>query len=220
MALLDHHLQLQAEWFLGMTTMMVALCVGAHRSSAVRRSATNRLLRERRLLQQIIEAIPDPVFVRGGERDLILINQAGRAFEDATGFNLDPIIEQELTTLETTQPIAADAEVTTTFGAIAVSVKTATLESSDLETLVITIMRDVTDRRNLERSLRSKVDELMQAQERVRQLQGMLPICMHCSRIRTDSNQWEPLETYVTHHSDASFTHTLCSSCLERHYPD
>jgi hypothetical protein len=110
--------------------------------------------------------------------------------------------------------------VATQFGHIAVSVKTARAESVNEQTMVVTVMRDITDRRSLEDSLRSKIRELEAARERVRQLQGMLPICMHCSRIRTNPDQWETLETYVTGHSEASFTHTLCSSCLAQHYPE
>jgi len=200
--------------------VLVALCVGGYRSSVLRRSATRRLFHERRLLKLIIDAIPDPVFVRNAKRDLVLANQAGRVFDNATGFNLDPITRQELTTLETGQSLEADTEVETRFGRLAVSVKTAQADSVDREKMVVTVMRDVTERRTLEDSLRSKVEELQQAQERVRQLQGMLPICMHCSRIRTVSNDWETLEKYVTHNSEASFTHTLCATCMERHYPD
>ena len=218
--LLGHSLRAELEWFLGMATVLLALCIGTHRASVLRRATTRRLFQERRLLKLIIEAIPDPVFVRNTDRDLVLANQAGRDFESATGFDLEPVTRQELATLETGQAVEADTEVTTSFGRMAVSVKTAQAESVDREKMVVTVMRDVTERRTLEDSLRSKLEELQQARERVRQLQGMLPICMHCSRIRTASDDWETLEKYVTHHSDASFTHTLCATCLDRHYPD
>lgn len=215
-----HSFRAELEWFLGMATVLVALCVGGYRSSVLRRSATQRLFYERRLLKLIIDAIPDPVFVRNTERDLVLANQAGRDFDNATGFNLDPVTRQELTTLQTGQAVEADAEVETRYGRLAVSVKTARADSVDRDKMVVTVMRDVTERRTLENSLRSKIEELQQARERVRQLQGMLPICMHCSRIRTVSNDWETLERYVKQNSDASFTHTLCATCMERHYPD
>jgi PAS domain-containing protein len=218
--LLGHSFRAELEWFVGMATVLVALCIGAYRASVLRRATIRRLFLERRLLKLIINAIPDPVFVRNTERDLVLANQAGRDFENATGFDLEPVTRQELSTLETGQSVEADTEVATRFGRMAVSVKTAQAESVDREKMVVTVMRDVTERRTLEDSLRSKIEELQQARERVRQLQGMLPICMHCSRIRTGSDDWETLERYITHHSDASFTHTLCATCLDRHYPD
>lgn len=205
---------------LGMATVLLALCVGAHRASVMRRSLVRRLGDERRLLKQVLETIPDPVFVRNPDRDLVLANQAARRFDSATGYDLDPVASQELATLETGESVEADTQVRTQQGPISVSVKTARTEAMDQHRLVVTVMRDVTDRRALEDSLKSKIAELQQARERVRQLQGMLPICMHCSRIRGENNQWETLERFVTHHSEASFTHTLCNTCLEKHYPE
>ena len=208
------------EVLLGLATLLAATCVGVYRTTLTRRTAMQRLLRERQLMKQIIETIPDPVFVRNAERDLVLTNEAGRQFESATGYDTEPIVQQELNTLSGGQALTQDAAVTTRFGQIAMSVKTARAESVSQQVMVVTVMRDVTERRTLEDSLRSKIRELEQAKDRVRQLQGMLPICMHCSRIRTESDGWQALEKYVARHSEASFTHTLCASCLERHYPE
>jgi PAS domain-containing protein len=215
---LQEHLAL--EWLVGMTATLLAGCIGAFRTSVLRRRVSHRLSRERELLKHVIETIPDPVFVRNTDRDLVMANQAARQFEGATGFDLETITRQELTTLESGIPVEADTEVTTRFGHLAVSVKTARTESSDLQPMVVTVMRDVTDRRTLEDSLRSKIRELEQARERVRQLQGILPICMHCSRIRSETNQWDTLERFVKVHSDAKFTHTLCNECIAEHYPE
>ena len=208
------------EVLLGLATMLIAMCVGVYRTTVTRRMAMHGLLRERQLMKQIIETIPDPVFVRTAERDLVLTNEAGRQFENATGYDTEPIVRQELITLADGQALTRDSAVSTRFGQIAMSVKTARAESLNRQLMVVTVMRDVTDRRALEDSLRSKIRELEQAQERVRQLQGMLPICMHCSRIRTGADDWQTLEKYVARHTEASFTHTLCTTCLEQHYPE
>jgi len=220
MNLLRQHRGADLEVMLGLATMLSAMCVGVYRTTVARRIPMRRLLRERQLMKQIIETIPDPVFVRTADRDLVLTNEAGRQFENATGYDTEPIVRQELATLEDGQALTQDSAVNTRFGQISMSVKTARAESLNQQVMVVTVMRDVTDRRKLEDSLRSKIRELEQAQERVRQLQGMLPICMHCSRIRTGSDEWEPLEKYVAGHTEASFTHTLCATCLERHYPE
>ena len=217
---LHHHVSADLEVLLGLGTMLIAMCVGVYRTTVTRRVAMQRLLRERQLMKQIIETIPDPVFVRNAERDLVLTNEAGRQFENATGYDTEPIVQQELVTLTDGQALTQDSSVTTRFGQIAMSVKTARAESLNQQVMLVTVMRDVTDRRKLEDSLRFKIRELEQAHERVRQLQGMLPICMHCSRIRTGSDEWQTLERYVARHSEASFTHTLCTTCLERHYPE
>jgi hypothetical protein len=157
--------------------------------------------------------------VRASDRQLLLANEAGRQFENATGYDLRAVSDQEDLALSGGHSLEADTEVHTAHGPMSVSLKTAVSTSPDSPTMLVTIMRDVTERRSLEHSLRLKVRELEEAQERVRQLQGMLPICMHCSRIRVQDGQWEKLESYVSANSNTSFTHTLCNVCLEQHYP-
>jgi hypothetical protein len=55
---------------------------------------------------------------------------------------------------------------------------------------------------------------------RLRFLEGMLQVCASCKKIRTDEGAWKQIETYVSNHSDASFTHGICPSCAEKLYPD
>ena len=54
--------------------------------------------------------------------------------------------------------------------------------------------------------------------QRVRQLEGILPICMICKRIRDDHNEWQQLESYISKHSRANFSHGLCTDCAKQHY--
>jgi CheY-like chemotaxis protein len=72
----------------------------------------------------------------------------------------------------------------------------------------------------LERTLAAQVAELKSASEHVRELQGMIPICMHCKSIRNQSQIWEKVETYIEERSGATFSHALCDSCLEKYYPE
>lgn len=72
----------------------------------------------------------------------------------------------------------------------------------------------------LESGLAEKVRDLEDALAHVRRLQGLLPICMHCKKIRDDKDTWHKLETYIQQHSQAMFTHSLCTECLNRHYPE
>ncbi len=73
---------------------------------------------------------------------------------------------------------------------------------------------------DLEQQLTEKVDQLQDALTHVKTLQGLLPICMHCKKIRDVSSTWHRLETYIQNHSEANFTHSLCQDCLTEHYPD
>jgi hypothetical protein len=51
-------------------------------------------------------------------------------------------------------------------------------------------------------------------------LSGLLPICVHCKRIRDDKGYWNQVESYVSKHSEAEFSHSLCPDCLREHYPE
>jgi CheY-like chemotaxis protein len=71
----------------------------------------------------------------------------------------------------------------------------------------------------LQAALGEKVRELESALVHVKQLQGLLPICMHCKKIR-DDDVWHRLETYLEQRTDARLTHSLCGECLAKHYPE
>jgi DNA-binding response OmpR family regulator len=68
----------------------------------------------------------------------------------------------------------------------------------------------------LERALRRRIAELDAALRHVRTLQGLLPICMHCKRIRNDDDVWERLENYLEAHADVEFSHGLCNECMAK----
>ena len=73
---------------------------------------------------------------------------------------------------------------------------------------------------HLQEVLMAKVLDLQSALEHVKTLQGILPICMYCNKIRNDQESWEKVDRYVAAHTEASFSHTLCPECLEEHYPE
>ena len=62
--------------------------------------------------------------------------------------------------------------------------------------------------------------ELREALSKVKQLSGLLPICMHCKKIRDDKGYWSRIETYIQNHSEAEFSHSICRECAETLYPD
>ena len=73
---------------------------------------------------------------------------------------------------------------------------------------------------DLQLALARRVEELEEAMTHVKTLQGILPICMHCHKIRNDGEAWQKLEEYVEDHSEAAFSHSLCPECLEKYYPE
>ena len=72
----------------------------------------------------------------------------------------------------------------------------------------------------MQEQLATQVRELRQALEHIKTLQGILPICMHCKKIRNDTGYWEQVEAYVGRHSEALFSHGICPECMEQHYPE
>jgi sigma-B regulation protein RsbU (phosphoserine phosphatase) len=65
----------------------------------------------------------------------------------------------------------------------------------------------------LQKSLAERVKELEQALSQVRQLQGMLPICSYCKKIRNDQNYWQRVEGYISDHTGVEFSHGICPDC-------
>ena len=61
---------------------------------------------------------------------------------------------------------------------------------------------------------------LTHALAEVKELQGLLPICAACKKIRDDQGYWEQIEIYIATHSKAEFTHSLCPECTHRLYPE
>jgi CheY-like chemotaxis protein len=54
----------------------------------------------------------------------------------------------------------------------------------------------------------------------LKRLEGIIPICMFCKKIRNDDDYWQQVEQYITEHSEALFSHGICPSCYEKNYGD
>lgn len=61
-----------------------------------------------------------------------------------------------------------------------------------------------------------RTDELEAALARVKQLEGIIPICMYCKKIKDDQEIWQQLEKYITQHSEAMFSHSACPECYDK----
>ncbi len=70
------------------------------------------------------------------------------------------------------------------------------------------------------RDLSRKTEELEHALAEVTTLSGLLPICSSCKKIRDDSGYWNSVESYVSAHTQADFTHSLCPDCVTQLYPE
>jgi hypothetical protein len=64
------------------------------------------------------------------------------------------------------------------------------------------------------------IAELKETLAQVRQLHGLLPICASCKKIRDEKGNWQALESYISGHSEAEFSHSICPTCAQSLYPD
>ena len=71
----------------------------------------------------------------------------------------------------------------------------------------------------LEAKVQERTKELRKALDEVKTLRGILPICSHCKKIRNDEGNYVQIETYLRKTSEVNFTHTICPTCMKKHYP-
>lgn len=64
------------------------------------------------------------------------------------------------------------------------------------------------------------IDQIARQRREIQVLQGLLPICSVCKKIRSRDNTWEVMEKYLSEHSEVEFSHGLCPECLREHYGD
>lgn len=80
-------------------------------------------------------------------------------------------------------------------------------------TALLGITRDITKRKNTE--IEKEI-----ALEHIKKLEGILPICMYCKKIRNKDQSWDILEAYISKNSDAQFSHGICPDCLHKMHGD
>ena len=68
---------------------------------------------------------------------------------------------------------------------------------------------------SLQKALSLRVKELEGALAKVKQLQGIVPICSYCKQVRDDQNFWQKVEDYISDHADVQFTHGICPGCYD-----
>lgn len=79
---------------------------------------------------------------------------------------------------------------------------------------------------NRERQLNKKIDELENAHSYIKNLEGVLPICANCKKIRSEGSDpknqdhWVQIESYISQKTSAKFSHSICPECMAKLYPD
>jgi PAS domain-containing protein len=79
---------------------------------------------------------------------------------------------------------------------------------------------NITKMKRLHEELESANKALLNAMKKVSTLEGILPICSGCKKIRDDDNKWNFLEDYIQSRTKAEFSHGLCPDCAKKLYPE
>jgi len=58
-------------------------------------------------------------------------------------------------------------------------------------------------------------ERIIGVHDRVKHLEGILPTCMYCKKIRDEQNEWVGIEAYISKRSEASFSHGVCPTCYD-----
>jgi PAS domain S-box-containing protein len=85
---------------------------------------------------------------------------------------------------------------------------------------VIGSLLDITQQKKDTAERERLIGDLKEAFETIKTLQGILPICSSCKKIRDDKGYWSQIEQYITENSSAEFSHSICPDCAKKMYPD
>jgi len=104
-------------------------------------------------------------------------------------------------------------------GSILVMDLNATMIPWSKDRAILITLRDITERIQAERERDELILELKKAMKEIKTLSGLLPICASCKKIRDDKGYWHQVESYISSHSEAEFTHGICPECAKKLYP-
>lgn len=85
---------------------------------------------------------------------------------------------------------------------------------------IVSQMIDISARKQGEWERERLIEQLSEALDSVKVLQGLLPICSGCKKIRDDRGYWNQLEGYIQRYTDVHFSHGICPHCVQKLYPD
>jgi PAS domain S-box-containing protein len=194
-------------------------------------------------MNKLLESIPIPVFYKDREGRYLGFNNTfetffGKSKEDLIGksvFDINPteLAEvyhaQDSKLFENPSVQVYDAQVRDAHGAMhdVIFHKASLTDTQGAITGLIGAILDVTERRHAEEELKrysaeleKSNNELKYALANIKQLTGMLPICASCKQIRDDKGYWKSVESYISEHSEAVFSHGICPECAKKMYAE
>ncbi|MFZ3048469.1 MAG: PAS domain S-box protein [Desulfatirhabdiaceae bacterium] len=194
-------------------------------------------------MNKLLETIPVPVFYKDREGRYLGFNKAfetlfGKSRKQLIGKSVFDISPPELAKVYHAKDVELlekpcvqmyDSQVRDAHGAMhdVIFHKASLTDTHGAITGLIGAILDVTERKHAEEELQrysaeleKSNNELKDALANIKQLTGMLPICASCKQIRDDKGYWKSVESYISEHSEAVFSHGICPECEKKMYED
>ena len=80
----------------------------------------------------------------------------------------------------------------------------------------IKLEREIIERKKVETQREQLITDLQKALAEIKTLQGILPICSSCKKIRDDAGSWSLMEVYISNHTEVEFSHGYCPGCAQK----
>lgn len=209
---------------------------GADMDITERKLAEEKLHNQMVFFETLINTIPNPLFYKDSNGIYMGANDAfyefiGKSPEDVVGKNVfdvspkdiaDKYYKKDKELLEKPGKQSYEWKVKSKDNSVRTVIfnKATFRDSRENVAGLLGIMLDITDRKRAEQEREDLIDELRKANSEIENLQGLIPICSFCKKIRDDEGYWENIEKYITAHSKAIFTHGVCPDCIKKHYPE
>jgi PAS domain S-box-containing protein len=178
--------------------------------------------------EAVIESMRDAVIVLDAGQRLVDVNPAALAF---VGRRASEIIGQPAREVLPDWPaLTAACENDALHQQVLVSTKregrhfdlrrSPLYDEQDHLTGCLIVLQDVTERRHAQKEREDLIEELQDALASIKTLQGLIPICASCKKVRDDEGYWHQVEVYLETHSDADISHGICPECARLLYSD
>lgn len=199
-----------------------------------RKTAEKTLVENENFLKSLLEAIPIPVFYKNRKGVYLGVNRSfetffGKTQKDLVGksvFDISPekiaqiyhAKDNELFESRGTQHYESNVHVTGNEIRDVIFDKSVYVDDMGQVAGLIGTVLDITIQKQREQEREKLIEDLQNALTEIKTLEGIVPICSKCKKIRDDKGYWSKLESYIEQHSDASFSHSMCPECSDKLY--
>ncbi|WP_136808669.1 PAS domain-containing protein [Desulfosediminicola flagellatus] len=178
----------------------------------------------------IFESLPNPVFLLSAKGTIDNMNLAAAKLLDkrsvAGGHYYSPLSKDLQNTIKDKQIgdllpwLTVELQEFIAQGSVERVFEKSIQIEGDLRVFRVKIsqMLDVSSKFNGLVLILEDITSLKKAQDEVKTLEGFIPICSHCKKMRDDEGYWSRLEEFIESRSDALFSHSICDDCVKMHY--